>query len=385
MPNWKKGKDPILWPIDKLFISGVDFIAAPKTDVHSDMVKISFEMECERKNSESIGMFLEYSPRDKINQLINVLCNRLVRRTPEFTDYVKGELNTDVLRKTLEIVLSVNTDEGSREKTNMWGISYDILHRSVIDVEYETIFGDAKVILEWCTQNEYLYDSLAISVRCRRCSILRDNNGLAVSLPRNKLDQIASQSGPFAYNIDSLMEYEISSTTSKRLIHKDKFSVERQFEFIYDEEHIVFIEDGPKQYQLPEQNVALPLFDNAVVKKNETNVIIIIGGVEIPLKSKDDLKARLAELFFAKKNKYKIMELEDVYNKIGDSTKEWNGAISNNFTGSISAAIKRLNSVLAKGLGFIELQVIILKDKKVFINPDLLLPREKKKLKSHKK
>lgn len=144
------------------------------------------------------------------------------------------------MRSVLETVLltvkvpnrqSVNGDSEKNSKdTNEWGICYDDLSNSYIDVEYETIFGDTKVTIAQYTLNS---QPIAIEAKCEQCLITRANDGSIADIDEQELRNIKWQTGPFVCSVSSEMVYLISVKRGDEVFKTDKMTIRRPLEFIF--------------------------------------------------------------------------------------------------------------------------------------------------------
>ena len=76
------------------------FVAVPQTDVDLDASNITGELDAE--SAKYSWQAIESAEDPKTNRFINLVCERLGRRTPYCFEGDKSELNTDVLRTVLK-------------------------------------------------------------------------------------------------------------------------------------------------------------------------------------------------------------------------------------------------------------------------------------------
>lgn len=419
MAKWKNDNGPALWPIDMSQISRVHFVAIPQTDVSSVLT----EVEISRESSKIPECPIDLKTNATLYSIINILCKRLGRRTPDSPDYTKGALNTDVLRLVLEkTILSIkvpneqktNTELGQEQvgkSTNEWGICYDDLRNSYIDVEYETIFGETKIAIAQYIPNS---QPIVIEAKCEQCLITRASDGSISDINEQELSDIEWQTGPFVCSVTSEMVYLISVKLGNEVFKTDKMTIRRPLEFIFEPECPTFLEDGPEQRQLPKQTSDFPIyFDDAKVIEQDEEVCLLVGNHTITIGSINLCKSKLARLMFNRtKSKYcKSIMLMEVYDKIDTSGIPWDGkkssrtkakrgfnksiedwfdehpwededreetrvnVTSKRFTSTLSAAIKSFNNDMSKEFGIADMKVLELKNKEVFISSRYLSPQ----------
>ncbi len=391
MAKWKNGNGPALWPIDMSQISKVLFVAIPQTDTHSTLA----EAEIEQEYSGIPECPIHFKTDTIINNIINALCKRLGRRTPDSIECTKSNLNTDVLRSVLETVLltvKVSSEQRTNrgldlekisKDTNEWGICYADLRNSYIDVEYETIFGDTKVVI---AQYNSKSQPIVIEAKCEQCLITRADDGSIADINEQELRDIEWQTGPFLCSVASEMIYLISMKRGGKVFKTDKMTNRRPLEFIFEPECPVFLEDGPEQQELPKQGIFSPFYlDNAKFSVVGTNGILELNGITLDLGSMEHCRANIVKTFFKRSNSNlrKKIELEDIYDTMGDSTKQWTEpGVSEKFVKTVNAAKNKLNSDISKALQLGDVEVFQQKQKQIFINPNYLSPLKKKKQKS---
>ncbi len=391
MAKWKNDNGPALWPIDMSQISRVHFVAIPQTDVSSVLT----EVEISRESSKIPECPIDLKTNATLYSIIDILCKRLGRRTPDSPDCTKGTLNTDVLRSVLEeTILSIkvpnehktNTELGQEQvgkSTNEWGMCYDDLRNSYVDVEYETIFGNAKI-----TILKYGFNSqpLVIEAKCEQCLVTRDDNGSIAGIDDQELRDIEWQNGPFCCSVKSVMIYAVSVLKNNKVIKTAKITIQRPLEFIYGAEYLTFLEDGPEQSAMPLQRTILPFYiDQANFLVTGSKCYLELNGITVDLGDKCYCRANIASIFFkrANSNPRKTVELMDLYNTLGNSTKSWEEpGVSETFAGTVSAARIKLNNDIAKMFKLGDTEVFLQNKKQIFINSKFLSPLDKTKQKS---
>lgn len=428
MAKWKNGKGPALWPIDMTQISRVDFIATPQTDVDLALTEIGIG----ELDSGIPECSIQLKTDTEIGKLIDVLCKRLGRRTPESPERTKGKLNTDVLRLILEKILSAvsrpasqNTGETTEtaekrgdDVANEYGITYDVLKRSCIDIEYETIFGDTKVTIQYYDER---LKTIIADVKCKRCLITRDDDGSIANLCENELYDIEYQTGPFSCSVESTMIYSLSIISDGIVVKTEEFTTLRPLEFVFESEYPILLEDGPGQKILPAQQLSSPIyFDDAKVVEENGSAILLVNGHTISLGSVNFCKSRLAKLMFNRaKSKYnKSIMIMEVYDKIDTSEIPWDGkgssrtrtksdryvecwfdkhswekedreetranVVAKRFESTLNAAIKSFNQDMSNAFGVTNMKVLQLKKHEIFITPQYISPQLKQGRKNKK-
>jgi hypothetical protein len=391
MAKWKNGNGPALWPIDMSQISKVLFVAIPQTDTYSTLVEAEIEQECSGVPECPIHLKTD----TVINNIINALCERLGRRTPDSIECTKSSLNTDTLRSVLKAVLltvrvpseqetkkDLDSEKVSKD-TNEWGICYDNLRNSYIDVEYETIFGNTKVVI---AQYNSKSQSIVIEAKCEQCLITRADDGSIADINEQELRDIEWQTGPFVCSVSSEMVYLISAKRGDEVFKTDKMTIRRPLEFIFEPECPIFLEDGPERQQLPKQNISSPFcLDNAKFSVVGTNGVLEVNGTTLDLGSTECCRANIAKVFFKRSNSntHKKIELVDIYDAMRNNTKQWNEpGVAKTFAKTVSAARIKLNSDIAKTFKLDDDKIFQQNEKQIFINPKYLSSLKKKKQKS---
>lgn len=386
MAKWKNGNGPALWPIDMSQINRVNFVAIPQTDIRSTLDDIESALLVEAEKYPECPTFLETDT--PIGRLIGVLCRRLGRRTPGSIECDKGELNADVLHSVLEkTILRVSIPDqygrdGSRkedgQRADSCNICYDDLSDGYIDVEYETIFGDTKVVIAKYGHNTKM---IIIEARCEQCLVMRDNDGSIMNLGAVNLRNMESRDNIYANFIDSTMIYSVTVTINGTATNTYKFAIQRPLEFIIGMERLMFLEDGPEQNVLPAQKVEATFYlDYAKFSITGTNGQLEFNGVTLDLGSMRDCKANIVKTFFKRKNSNlrKQIEAEDVYNTMQDKTEQWTEpGVAKTFCKTLNAAKNKLNSDIATTFKLGNVEVFQQKEKQIFINPDYLSPQKK--------
>ncbi len=373
MAKWKDDKGPALWPIDMSLISRVHFVAIPQTDVDLEVSNITDELDVEP--AKYSWQAIESAEDPKTDRFINLICERLGRRTPYCFEGDKGELNTDVLRAILEKTIP----RISSNKTNPYGIAYTDLSGKYIDVEYETIFGNTKITITKYDQDPS--SSIIIVVKCNNCMVTRTKEDTVANIDYGKMEDIVFRHGPFSHKVDSSMEYSMTVTTNG-MTRSENFILNRPLEFVYSMEPLTFLEDGPKQVILPAQQPKSPFYlDDAKFSIKGPNGQLELNGVVLKLGSIRYCKANIVRTFFkrANSNLHKRFEFEDVYYTMGDHQKQWGEpGVAKTFGERVSAARIKLNSEIAIKFGLGDIEVFKQQEKELFINPDCLSPLKKK-------
>lgn len=361
MAKWKNGNGPALWPIDMSLISEVDFCSIPKIDVNTMISELAIE-ELDINLDDTHWQMFDFKTETSINRI----CEHLGRRTPENIDANKGTLNTDVLR----MVLSKNI------------INICDFKNHYVDVEYDTIFGGATITFSKYSSSP----TLVIKVECTQCLVMRELDDKMTDLDEDELDKLRTLYGYFNYKVNASMLYKITVKEGNSTT-EDHLTVSRPLEFICGMETLMFLEDGPEQQKLPKQGVpSLPFYlDNAKFSVVGTNGILELNGITLDLGSMEYCKANIVKAFFKRSNSnpHKKIELVDVYDAMGDNTKQWNEpGVAKTFAKTVSAARIKLNSDITKTFKLDDDKIFQQNEKQIFINPKYLSPLKKKKQKS---
>lgn len=389
MAKWDNNGRLRFWPIDMSKIGKVEYISVPQIDVNTTISELALERSYIHPNDPHWEM-IDFDTE----KVIDLVCQKIGRRTPRILDGIKGDTpNTDVLHAILSKCIS------------------DIHNykNHYIDVEYDTIFGDANITLA----RYDMMPTMTIRVKCIQCLVIRDSDSMMVDLTKNGVDDLGVIEDLSSRCIDANMSYEIKIEAGDDTI-EEKLNMQRPLWFIYGGEELVFLEDGPNQNLPQQQNINQPIyFDDVKVTEQGGNVVLTVHNLNISVGSVNWCKGRLAKLMFNRaKSKYsKSIMLMDVYDEIDTSGIPWDGTsasrakakteydrnieeyfdnhsweaedrektrantVSKKFTGTISAAISSFNKDVSKAFGIANMKILQLKNKEVLINPEYLSPQ----------